>query len=86
MSSVCVVNMKQKKALNPTKDNQGFPKNNGEIMTEKIKKHKETIRLSTSHKIMLTKLTMIHSLPKNDLIEALIRRESVRFNLVEARD
>jgi hypothetical protein len=56
------------------------------IMPEKPRKHKETIRLSTKHKLMLRKLSMIHSLPKDDLIESLIQRESVRFNLVEARN
>lgn len=55
-------------------------------MPEKPKKHKETIRLSVRHKLMLRKLTMIHSLPKDDLIESLIQRESVRFNLVETRN
>jgi hypothetical protein len=56
------------------------------IMPQKPKKHKETIRLSVRHKLMLRKLTMIHSLPKDDLIESLIQRESVRFNLVETRN
>ena len=55
-------------------------------MPEKPRKHKETIRLSPKHKLMLRKLSMIHSLPKDDLIESLIQRESVRFNLVEARN
>ena len=58
---------------------------NNEIQDLPGKKYKSTIRLSPKHKIMLMKLTQIHGLPKNKLIESLITRESVRFNLVESR-
>lgn len=54
-------------------------------MTEKETKYNEIIGLSKDYLIMLDKLSLIHSTSKERLIELLIRKESVRFNLVEAR-
>ena len=54
-------------------------------MTEKETKYNEIIGLSKDYLIMLDKLSSIHSTSKERLIELLIRKESVRFNLVEAR-
>ena len=54
-------------------------------MTEKETKYNEIIGLSKDYLIMLDKLSSIHSTSKERLIELLIRKESVHFNLVEAR-
>ena len=43
------------------------------------------VRLSRKYRLMLDKLAKIHDTSSNNIIEALIQRESVVFGLIESR-
>jgi len=55
------------------------------IMNKRLSFKDDFVRLSKNHQIMLEKLSKIHGYPKNNILEALIQRESAIFGLIESR-